>query len=286
MTLTQYAARMGVRSPYVSRLKRDGRIVSLPDGRIDVAATDRRLAESIDWPLELARGPGKIARALQRLGVVQGPPAVRCAVAEPSGGEGDASDVSAADPAVGAGATCDEAVAVQPGGPGISQQPLRIDQDVGGVASVVAGAGARGAVNREPPESNAVEDGRVDGDVGALTAARIVKEQAAAQTAQLTLRKMLGELVAVADVERELGSLLRGLRESLLALVDRLAPLLAAEYDEARIRVLLRAEMRAALNELANRANDAPGDVDVGPAGDPAFQLASRADSERAGVTA
>jgi hypothetical protein len=246
MRLGQYAERMGVRAPYLSRLKREGRLVLTAEGAIEVEATDRALADSIDWPLEISRGPGKVARALQRLGL--GPmPQTMNTVSERIGPPRcePARDVDRT-----YGEVPDRSIAGEAGaglGAHASQDPA-----VGGGGAWLP-ADVTSASRSEAERQSQFQE-RELGDVGELTQARISREQAEAQMAQLKLLEKLGVVTPTADIERELTGVFRGIKEGLLALADRLSPLLAAEYDEGKVRVMLNAEVRKLLNELADRA--------------------------------
>lgn len=73
------------------------------------------------------------------------------------------------------------------------------------------------------------------------------REAAEAELAELKAAEQRGELVRKVRVERELAGRLVALRESLEALADRLAPVLAAEPNAGACRRLIRDEHRAAL---------------------------------------
>jgi hypothetical protein len=84
-----------------------------------------------------------------------------------------------------------------------------------------------------------------------FTAARTRREEQQAVLAELDVRKRTGELVEWSKVEAMNASTAVMVRESLLAIPDRLAAVLAAETDERRVRQLLDSELRTALASLA-----------------------------------
>lgn len=75
--------------------------------------------------------------------------------------------------------------------------------------------------------------------------ARLLRAQA--DRAELDARQRAGELVLARDVDRELGRALRMLRDRILGVPDRCAPILAAETETSTVHLLLTAELRAAL---------------------------------------
>jgi len=104
----------------------------------------------------------------------------------------------------------------------------------------------------DAPEPEAA--GRLAGDETDYQAARTKREQANAQLAQLELLRELGVLVPRADVEKAAALAARVVRDAILSVPDRLAPLLAAETDATRIYAHLDNELRHALNGLADRS--------------------------------
>jgi hypothetical protein len=74
-----------------------------------------------------------------------------------------------------------------------------------------------------------------------------------AEVAELRLAELRGELVRVADVRHAYGRRLAGLREALLSLPPRLAPVLAAEPDQLRVLRALEDALHHALRESAEQ---------------------------------
>lgn len=86
-----------------------------------------------------------------------------------------------------------------------------------------------------------------DGDYWANRARR---EKAEADTAELKLAELRGELVRVADVKAAQARRIAALREGLLQIPARLAAVLAAESDQARCHDVLQAELHAVLAQV------------------------------------
>lgn len=84
-----------------------------------------------------------------------------------------------------------------------------------------------------------------------FTAARTHREEQLAHLAEIEVRTKLGELVEWSKIEALNASTAVMIRESLLAVPDRLASVLAAETDEKLIRSMIDNEIRAALAHLA-----------------------------------
>jgi len=78
---------------------------------------------------------------------------------------------------------------------------------------------------------------------------RARRERAEANLAELKLAELRGELLRREEMERLVGSLAAGLKESVLQVKGRLAPLLAAESDVMKVSAMLDTELRAALEK-------------------------------------
>lgn len=74
---------------------------------------------------------------------------------------------------------------------------------------------------------------------------------ARAQLLEYELQQKLGNLVRVDDVRRAAMEKARVARDALLGIPDRLAPLLAAEVDPAKVHSILAEELRRVCAELA-----------------------------------
>ncbi len=84
--------------------------------------------------------------------------------------------------------------------------------------------------------------------------ARSRREMAEAETAEMELAKLKGELIEVKAVESVWAKTCSAVREHLLQVRSRLAPQLAAESDPFKVDQMLEAEHNQALAELATAA--------------------------------
>lgn len=108
-----------------------------------------------------------------------------------------------------------------------------------GGARLPQGAGRSGGADESP-------------DDGGYWASKSRREAAEADLAELKLAEQRGELVRAADIRAALSKRLAATREALLQLPARLAPVLAAETDQARVHDLLQAELHGALLGVAS----------------------------------
>lgn len=83
-------------------------------------------------------------------------------------------------------------------------------------------------------------------------AARRRRELAEARLAELKLAEQQGDLVRVAAVRTQVAKLAAGLREGLMQIPARLAPVLAAETDAALVHDHLLAELRQVLEQVTD----------------------------------
>lgn len=103
------------------------------------------------------------------------------------------------------------------------------------------------------PESAAADGPRApspSGEGSDYWDAKTRREAAEASIAELKEAELRGDLVRRDRVERELAARLVALRESFEVLADRLAPVIAAEFDAQACRRMLRDEHRAALGSF------------------------------------
>ena len=82
-------------------------------------------------------------------------------------------------------------------------------------------------------------------------ASRAMHENYRARTARLEFERLSGTLVPADEVRVEAFNAARRVREALLAIADRQAPILAAITDPAEIHRILTTEIRQILEELA-----------------------------------
>lgn len=83
-----------------------------------------------------------------------------------------------------------------------------------------------------------------------LAISRQVRAAYEAKLKELEFKERAGELVPAADVKREAFSLARALRDGLMRIPDRVAPLLAATTDARKAHQMLSDEIRVALRGL------------------------------------
>lgn len=81
-------------------------------------------------------------------------------------------------------------------------------------------------------------------------AARTRREDAMAHMAELELDKLRGSLVDRAAYDREVASVHIQFRDALVAMCSRVAPLIAAETDAAKCRIMMLTEVSSALSLL------------------------------------
>jgi phage terminase Nu1 subunit (DNA packaging protein) len=98
--------------------------------------------------------------------------------------------------------------------------------------------------NLPPPQG-------VTGDRGNWIDHKSRRELAEAQLAELELREKTAELVQRDVVARETFTLFRTLRDRILGIPDRIAAIIAAESDTAKVHALLTAELRSVLTDTA-----------------------------------
>ena len=88
--------------------------------------------------------------------------------------------------------------------------------------------------------------------VPSLNSSKAIKAAAEAQMAQLDLQERKGTLVRKEDVQRDAIRCSTEFRDGLLALADRLAPVVAVEPDLLACRELLLKEFRSFLEKLSD----------------------------------
>ncbi len=81
--------------------------------------------------------------------------------------------------------------------------------------------------------------------------ARTLKERFTAGLRKLELDERSGKLIDAEAVKLAAFNKARAVRDALLNISDRIAPILAAESDETKVNAILMAEIRNALEDLA-----------------------------------
>lgn len=103
-----------------------------------------------------------------------------------------------------------------------------------------------------------------EGDAKALVAAKARREAAEAQLAELELAEKRGEIILSSDHKRVVFALCRSICDALMPLADRMAPLVAAESDPAKVHAIITGEVRQVLMLLKDTrrpADDPPSDA-------------------------
>ena len=109
--------------------------------------------------------------------------------------------------------------------------------------------------DRLPPVN---ESGAVAGDpVSAYLRARAVKESFAARTAQLEYEERAGKLIPAVRASEYAATFSSIVKDGLMAMPDRVSPMLAAVDDEKAIHRMLAAEVAAVLRKVSKSVADA-----------------------------
>lgn len=114
---------------------------------------------------------------------------------------------------------------------------------------------AAAALPAEPPtdqQLRAFIQGLPEDQIPDLNDSRARREHYLAEKARLEALQGRGELVPAADVKTEAFARARAVRDALLGLADRLAPILAATTDARECHRLITEEHRVALRGLAD----------------------------------
>ena len=112
---------------------------------------------------------------------------------------------------------------------------------------------ARVSASAPPPAAPAAPRTGDDGDEAPSDywASRARREKAEAQTAELKLAELQGQLVRADTIRAAHAKRLAGLREALLQIPARLSAVLAAEPDQAKCHDALQRELHAVLASVA-----------------------------------
>jgi hypothetical protein len=107
----------------------------------------------------------------------------------------------------------------------------------------------------EPPAAWVVTSARTDDGAPQRTSyaeARTIRTVFQAKLARLDFETKQGKLIEADGVRQRISEHVRALRDGLLGLPDRLASTLAAETDQRKVHVLLKAEITRELEALAH----------------------------------
>jgi hypothetical protein len=128
------------------------------------------------------------------------------------------------------------------------QQPPSVKQQ----ARAVAAASVGPISTPTNQQLQALIQGLPEDQIPELNDSRARREHYLAEKARLEAMQGRGELVPASDVKAEAFALARSVRDGMLRVPDRLAPLLAATTDARETHRLLTEEIRVALRGLAD----------------------------------
>jgi phage terminase Nu1 subunit (DNA packaging protein) len=128
----------------------------------------------------------------------------------------------------------------------LSDRLIRNTTDLGRAAN---GANAKPGREASTPVAPMADVGRVD---AIFRQAQAQERAFNAKLAELEYKKAIGDLVAASDVRAAYTKRAVTLREALLQIPARLAPVLAAETDQAKCHDLIQSELHTVLQQIAD----------------------------------
>lgn len=117
-----------------------------------------------------------------------------------------------------------------------------------------AQAERRGAAMESQLEAQAAGEQGGDDEIPSLSIALRRKRWAETVLKELEAQKARGEVVEIEEVKRAAYRRYRAIRDRLIGIADRVAPIVAAEHDVAIVHATIRDEIRKVLHELADSA--------------------------------
>jgi hypothetical protein len=105
-------------------------------------------------------------------------------------------------------------------------------------------------INNKNSETISPEDKEAQSITKTYNASRAAKEAMAAKLAEIKYKKEAGELVDREEMSKAAGDLARNLRDQILNLPDKLAPILAAETELDVVHKILEDELHICLNSI------------------------------------
>ena len=143
----------------------------------------------------------------------------------------------------------------------ISLKPIRINPetlveeylhnvDIRQQTAAAGPAAGPAPVKRKPADLKKEIDSIPDDEIPALHESRARREHYLAEKARLEVSQQRGELVSAADVKAAAFKKGRTVRDSIMAIPDRLAAQLAGITDPRQVHTLLSEELRVALRSL------------------------------------
>lgn len=103
-------------------------------------------------------------------------------------------------------------------------------------------------------EAQAAGEQGGDDEIPSLSIALRRKRWAETVLKELEAQKARGEVVEIEEVKRAAYRRYRAIRDRLIGIADRVAPIVAAEHDVAIVHATIRDEIRKVLHELADSA--------------------------------
>lgn len=122
-----------------------------------------------------------------------------------------------------------------------------LDREVAGTKSPDRG-GLGGAPNLDENLRRQEADNKA---VPSFARSRAIREAFSARLCELEYREKSAKLIDKADLRLKLAKMHMGLRDSLKAIPDRVAPILAAETEQAKVHTLLLNEISGVLEDLS-----------------------------------
>ena len=107
----------------------------------------------------------------------------------------------------------------------------------------------KGSTRKRQPSSDGGQDGVI---AAGYAKSRAVREYFEAKMAEIEYKQKLGRLISTDEVKIATFNEHRKMRDAMLNLPDRLAAMMAAETDEAKVYKIMRDEIHKALGEYAD----------------------------------
>lgn len=115
----------------------------------------------------------------------------------------------------------------------------------------------RGGVGGAPAIDESLRRQQADAAaVPSFARSRAIREAFAAKLSELEFKQRSGKLVDKAELKLKLAKVHMGVRDALRSIPDRIAPIVAAETDQAKIHAMLLKEIGQALEGLSGAISD------------------------------
>jgi len=137
-------------------------------------------------------------------------------------------------------------------GRGFDIDPVQADRELDGNT-----APDRGGANGGPDIDAALQARKVrEAAIPSFAVSRAAREAFSAKLTELEFRQRSGLVVNKAELKMKLAKLHMAVRDSLRTIPDRVAPIVAAETDQAKIHAMLLKEIGQALEGLSGGISD------------------------------